>query len=174
MQLSEKQLKIISETVAQEAIKAYREDECKRREEKHDRRLRNIRLLLKNYRALVLHCQKREDDLLKFEETSILDLDLDEINLESIESIKQSKKKSIAMVHFIKGKIEAYRHNCNQNELKYFRVLEKKYITPKKYTVQEIAKTENIDRATVHRYLNKAMTDLPVIFFGIDAIKFEK
>ncbi|WP_440896257.1 hypothetical protein ACS127_17305 [Amphibacillus sp. Q70] len=174
MQLSEKQLKIITETASREAVKAHQAYLEEQEKVKHDRRLRNIKLLLKNYRALVLHCQKREDDLLKFEETSILDLDLDEINLESIESIKQSKKKSIAMVHFIKGKIEAYRHNCSQNELKYFRVLEKKYITPKKYTVQEIAKIENIDRATVHRYLNKAMTDLPVIFFGIDAIKFEK
>ncbi|WP_440897051.1 hypothetical protein ACS127_03395 [Amphibacillus sp. Q70] len=174
MQLSEKQLKIITETASREAAKAHQAYLEEQEKVKHDRRLRNIKLLLKNYRTLVLHCQKREDDLLKFEETSIHDFDIDEINLESIELIKQSKKKPIAMVHFIKGKIEAYRHNCNQNELKYFRVWEKKYITPKKYTVQEIAKTENIDRATVHRYLNKAMTDLPVIFFGIDAIKFEK
>ena len=174
MQLSEKQLKIITETASQEAIKAYRADESKRVQEKHDRRLHNIKLLLKNYRALVLHCEKLKDDLVKFEDTSIQDLDIEEINLETIESIKQSTKKSIAMVYFIKGKMEAYRRNCSLDELKYFRVLEMKYITPKKYSTQDIAEEENIDVRTAHRYLNKAIEDLPVIFFGVDAIKFEK
>lgn len=174
MQLSEKQLKIITETASQEAIKAYREDESKRMQEKHDRRLHNIKLLLNNYRALVLHCEKLKDDLEKFEETSIQDLDIVTINLESIESIKKSKTKSIAMVYFIQGKMEAYKRSCSSDELKYFRVLEKKYINPRKYTTQEIAGVEDIDERTVRRYLSKALEDLPVIFFGVDAIKFEK
>ncbi|WP_218668305.1 hypothetical protein [Sediminibacillus massiliensis] len=174
MQLSEKQLKVITETVSKEVIRAYKEDENKRQQEKHDRRLHNIKLLLKHYRALVLHCQKREDDLEKFEGTSIQDLDIDEINLETIESIKQSKKKSIAMVYFIKGKMEAYRRNCSEDEMKYFRVLEMKYITPRKYTNREIAEVEHIEERTVRRYLERAIADLPVIFFGIDAIKFKK
>jgi response regulator of citrate/malate metabolism len=78
------------------------------------------------------------------------------------------------MVYFIKGKMEAYRRNCGLDELKYFRVLEMKYITPKKYSTQDIAEEENIGGRTAHRYLNKAIEDLPVIFFGVDAIKFEK
>ncbi|UFT98112.1 hypothetical protein KO561_12960 [Radiobacillus kanasensis] len=174
MQLSEKQLKLITETASREAIRAYKADESKRLQEKHDRRLRNIKLLLKHYRALVLHCQKLEDDMMKFDETSIQDLDIDDINLETIESIKQSKKKSITMVYFIKGKIEAYRRNCSEDELKYFRVLEMKYITPKKYTTREIAEMEHIEERTVRRYLERAISDLPVIFFGVDAIKFLK
>ncbi|NBJ71033.1 MULTISPECIES: hypothetical protein [Clostridia] len=174
MHITEKQLKLITETASREAIKAYKEDENKRNQEKHDRRLRNIKLLLKHYRALVLHCEKLEDDLVKFENTSIQDLDIDEINLESIESIKQSKTKSIAMVYFVRGKMEAYKRSCSEDELKYFRVLEMKYITPKKYTIREIAERECIDKVTVYRYLNKAIEDLPVIFFGIEAIQFEK
>lgn len=173
MHVTEKQLKLITEIASREAIKAYKEDMTKRQNEKRDRRLRNIKLLLSNYRSLVLHCEELKDDLEEIEETSIQDLDIDDINLKSIESIKRSKTKSIAMVYFLQGKMDAYRKSCSTDELKYYRVLEKKYVTEKKYTIQEIANTENIDRATVHRYLNKAMEDLPVIFFGVDAIKFE-
>lgn len=174
MHITEKQLKLITETASREAIRAYKEDENKRNQEKHDRRLRNIKLLLKHYRALVLHCEKLEDDLIKFENTSIQDLDIDDINLDSIESIKQSKTKSIAMMYFVRGKMEAYKRSCSKDELKYFRVLEMKYITPKKYTTREIAEREHIEERTVRRYLEKAISDLPVIFFGIDAIKFER
>ena len=173
MHITEKQLKFITEIASKEAIKAYKDDLKKQEQNKHDGRLRNIKLLLKNYRALVLHCEKLKVDLEEFEDTSIQELDIEEINLESIESIKKSKTKSIAMVYFIQGKIEAYRKSCSVDELRYYRVLEKKYVTEKKYTIQEIANAENIDRATVHRYLNKAMENLPVIFFGVDAIKFE-
>ncbi|WP_217588759.1 hypothetical protein [Lentibacillus saliphilus] len=173
MHLTEKQIKIITETASREAIRAYKDDENKRNKIKHDMRLRNIKLLLKHYRALVLHCEKLEDDLLKFEDTSIQDLDIVEINFESIESIKKSKTKSLAMVYFVRGKMEAYKRSCSIDELGYFRVLEMKYLTSKKYTIQEIADKERIDRATVYRYLEKAVEQLPVIFFGIEAIKFE-
>ncbi|KGX84472.1 hypothetical protein [Pontibacillus litoralis] len=174
MHITEKQLKLITETASREAIRAFKEDEDKRNQEKHDRRLRNIKLLLKHYRALVLHCEKLEDDLIKLENTSIQDLDIDEINVESIESIKQSKTKSIAMVYFVRGKMEAYKRSCSEDELKYFRVLEMKYLTKRKYTTQDIADEMNIDTRTAHRWLDKAFKELPVIFFGVDAIKFER
>lgn len=169
MKVSEQELAIITRTVIE-----YLENEKQKQENaKQDTRLRNIKLLLKNYRALVLHCEKIQGDLIKFEDTSIQDLDIDTISLESIESIKQSKRKSLALIYFVKGKTEAYKSSCSTDELKYFRVLEMKYLTPKKYTVQEIAKIENIDRTTVTRYLDKAISQLPVIFFGAEAIKFE-
>ena len=174
MHLTEKQLKLITDVASQNAIKAYREFTEQQQQEKQDTRLRNIKLLLKHYRALVQHCEKLKDDLVEFEDTSIQELDIDEINLESIESIKQSKTKSLAMVYFVRGKMEAYKRSCSNDELKYFRVLEMKYLTQQKYTTQDIADAENIDARTAHRWLDKAFKDLPVIFFGIDAIKFEQ
>ncbi|MCT1904100.1 hypothetical protein [Oceanobacillus sojae] len=174
MHLTEKQLKLITEVASREAINAFKADLEQLEASKHDRRLHNIKLLLKHYRSLVLHCEDTKQELEDLQETSIQDLDIEQINLESIESIKQSKKKSMAMVYFIQGKIEAYRRSCSDEELKYFRVLEKKYITTRKYTNWEIAQLEQIEERTVRRYLNKAIEQLPVIFFGVTAIKFEK
>lgn len=172
MNLTEDQLKLITEVVSEQAIKIYKEDEEKREVTKRDYRLHNIKLLLKNYRALVLHCEELKDELEEFNETSIQELDIETISLESIESIKRSKRKSISMVHFIQGKMEAYKRSCNENELKYYHVLEKRYLSSTKYTIAQIAELENIDERTVHRYLKKAIEDLPVIFFGVSAISF--
>lgn len=174
MHITEKQLKLITEIASREAIKAYEAGLEKQEKAKHDRRLHNIKLLLKNYRSLVLHCEKTKEELREFEDTSIQDLDIETINLETIEAIKRSKTKSIAMVYFIKSKMEAYRRSCSDEELKYFRVLHYRYISPIKLTISDIAYRENIDERTVHRYLKRAIEDLPVIFFGVTAIKFER
>lgn len=173
LKLSDKHIKLISETAVRTALEHLEKQKKEDEKKKYDRRLRNIKLLLQNYRSLVLHCEKLREDFLKFEETSIQDLDIETINIETIEAIKKSKSQSMAMIYFVKGKLEAYKKLCNDDELKYFRVLEMKYITPKKYTNQEIAEKENVDIRTIERYLNKAVKELPVIFFGVDAIKFE-
>lgn len=168
MKLNERQLQIISRIVAEEMAR----QDLQREKQKKDFRLHNIKLLLMNYRGLVLHCQSIRQDLERIDETSIQDLDVERISIESIESIKKSKKNTLAMIDFIDKKIQAFKELCNSEDRKYFRVLEKTYLTPKKYTVNEIAESENIDRTTVKRYLDKAIENLPVIFFGIDAIEF--
>lgn len=168
LSLTKNQLEIITNTI----IKHLEREQHQQEKEKHDRRLHNIKLLLKHYRSLVLHCEEIKDELNLIDSTSIQDLDISTINLESIESIKRNKEKSLAMVMFIRSKMTAYKNTCTEEELRYFRVLEKKYLTEKKYTIQEIATYESIDKVTVYRYINKAIEELPVVFFGVDAIQF--
>jgi hypothetical protein len=170
MKLTDKHVEVISRVVAEELEK----QEKKREKQKRDYRLHNIKLLLKNYRSLVLHCQTLKQDLEVIDNTSIQDLEVELINLESIESLKKSKKNTLAMVAFIDIKIKAYKKSCNEEELKYFRVLEKTYLTTNKYTTKEIAEFENVEVTTVYKYLNKAIENLPVIFFGIGAIEFKQ
>lgn len=169
MKLSEKHLEVITNTILQ-----YLErEERKKEKEKYDARLHNIKLLLKNYRGLVLHCEDLKNELDIIDNMSIQDLDISTINLESIQSIKKSKEKSFAMVVFIRSKMAAYKKSCTEDELKYFRVLEKKYLTEFKWSIRQIAESENIDISTIYRYLDKVIADLPVVFFGVDAIQFK-
>lgn len=100
MHITEKQLKLITETASQEAIKAYREQESKQQKDKHDRRLRNIKLLLRNYRMFILHCRDVKQDLIELEKPKdiIAELEADE---HAIEAIKRSKERTLIMVNFI-------------------------------------------------------------------------
>lgn len=173
MKLSKEQLESMYKVVAQAAFEHFEKEKQKQEQIRHDRRLHNIKLLLQNYRGLVLHCEKLKAELIEIDSTSIQELDISTINLESIESIKRSREKSLAMVMFIRSKMQAYKNSCSEDEMRYFRVLEKKYLTEKKYTIRDIADSESIDKTTVYRYLEKAIADLPVVFFGIDAIAFQ-
>jgi hypothetical protein len=173
MKLNEEQLEIISKAAALAVYELLERENQKRKKDRQDRRLHNIKLLLRNYRSLVLHCEDWKDELVAIDRTSIQDLDISTISIEAIESIKKSKEKSLAMVMFIRSKMLAYKNSCTDEELKYFRVLEKKYLTEYKYSILDIAEDEQIDRATVYRYLDKAISELPVVFFGVDAIQFK-
>jgi hypothetical protein len=173
MKLNEEQLEIISKAAALAVYELLEREKQKQKKDKQDHRLHNIKLLLRNYRSLVLHCEEWEEELMAIDRTSIQDLDISTISIEAIESIKKSKEKSLAMVMFIRGKIQAYKRSCTDEEMRYFRVLEKKYLTPLKHNIRQIAESENIDKTTVYRYLERATADLPVVFFGIDAISFE-
>lgn len=173
MGLKEKEIEQVASVAVRTALEHLEKERAKDKKRKRDYRLHNIKLLLKNYRALVIHCEDIKTELDLIDSTSIQDLDIDTINLESIESIKRSKEKSFAMVMFIRNKMQAYKDSCTDEEMRCFRVLEKKYLTEKKYTIQQIADIENIEKTTVYRDLNKAIEDLPVIFFGVDAIDFK-
>jgi hypothetical protein len=174
VKLSNKELEVIAKAAAVAAIEHFEKQQKLKVKEKQDRRLHNIKLLLKNYRGLVLHCKEIKDELIEIDSTSIQELDIDTITVESIESIKASREKSLAMILFVQGKMNAYKLSRSDEELKYFRVLEKKYLTSEKYSIKQIAESEHIERASVYRYLEKAIDDLPVIFFGVEAIEFKE
>lgn len=169
MKLSDKQLAIVSETVA----KVMAELSEKEKEAKKDRRYQNTVLLLKNYRGLVVHCEQIKDELVVFDNKSIQDLDLDEINLESIESIKKSRTKTIAMVLFIQSKVKAYKAMCSEEEMVKYRILEKKYLSEAKLNNRQIYESENIEKTAFYKYLKQATEDIQVLFFGVDAIQFK-
>lgn len=97
----------------------------KKKDKKKDKRFQNTQLLLKNYRGLVAHCEKIKDELIEIDNKSIQDLDIEEISLESIESIKRSRSKTVAMVLFIQSKVKAYKDLCGENDQVKFRILEK-------------------------------------------------
>lgn len=169
MKLSDKQLGIISEVVA----KVVAEQTEKEKELKRDHRYQNTVLLLKNYRGLIAHCENIKGELVELDNKSIQDLDLEEINLETIESIKKSRTKTIAMVMFIQSKVKAYKALCTENEMVKYRILEKKYINPTRLTNKAIYESENIERTTFYKYLRQATEEVQVLFFGIDAIQFK-
>ncbi|MFD2638380.1 hypothetical protein [Piscibacillus salipiscarius] len=175
MHITEKQLKLITETASQEAIKAYREQESKQQKDKHDRRLRNIKLLLRNYRMFILHCRDVKQDLIELEKPKdiIAELEADE---HAIEAIKRSKERTLIMVNFINEMLDVYKLICERSikpEVKRrYDIIHQLYISDKEKTAKEIATCHFIDERTVYRDVNKACETLSALMFGVDSIKF--
>jgi hypothetical protein len=175
--LNPKLVEEIARTAVQTALEHIDKEKSRQEKAKRDRRLRNVKLLLKNYRSFKLHC---EDIPLELEELEHPDDVLEELNADelAIESIKRSKERTLVMVKFIDQMILVFRIVCEQSkrpeEIRRFKTIEMMYISDEEYTAKEIATCHKIDTRTVYRDINEASKTLSVLMFGVDGVKFVK
>lgn len=163
------------ETMENERKKAYRW--------RHDRRLRNIKLLMRNYRMLAAHCKSAIYDvreLIKSENVmDILD-HLDECQDNEalyVESIKRSVERTLIIINHVDEMLRLYEIYCYQStrpeDMRRFRIINNLYVADRALTVREIAEDERIDTRTVYKDIDAACEKLSALMFGIDGLKRE-
>ncbi|GIN37811.1 hypothetical protein [Heyndrickxia oleronia] len=174
MKLNEKTIDMIAKTAANAALEFWKKEEKKQEKEKHDRRLRNVKLLLKNYRSFAIHSEEIKQDI---QDLNVL-LELDELDTDefAIESIRRSKIRTLAMVTFINKMLRVYKllseQSSNPEDLRSYQTIYDLYISDNKKTVKEIAACQNVDQRTVYRDVNRACETLSILIFGVDSIRF--
>lgn len=172
MKLSEEQLEIISKAAARTALEYLEQERENQKKQRHDRRLRNIKLLLKNYRSLVKHCDDISLEIKVLDEKLELDfLDTDEF---AIESIKRSKRRTLTMVRFVSKMVSVYGKMCQEESeeaTRRYQTVYDLYISEEKKTAKEIATCQNVDPRTVYRDVEKSLEPLSVLMFGIDSLR---
>lgn len=173
-QTKDKLIEKVTKLSIQTALE-YMEKEKKRREkEKHDRRLRNIKLLLRNYRRFVKHCENVKVDMAEIRKKldNEVDLATDEIELQSI---LRSKERTLAMVNYINQALKVYKFICQESadpdDLRRYETVYQLYISDEKKTVEEIAAGHFVHKRTVYKDIDKACESLSVLMFGIDGVK---
>lgn len=174
MKLSEKQLEVISKAAAQAAFQHLEKERQKQEKQKHDRRIRNIKLLLRNYRSFAIHCRDIRLDINELNKKLDLDdLDTDEF---AIRSVLKSKERTLAMVKYINKTLEVYRIICeksdNPEDSRSYQVVYDLYISNDKQAVKEIAEGQSVHKRTVYKDIDKACETLVVLMFGVDGIRF--
>lgn len=171
-----------AEVGAAAAIKAIERERDNFRKKKLDRKLRNTKLLLKNYRTLQAHYQHAVYDVNSAEENSadfaeILDRMNSGIYDDDmyIESIKQSCLRTKIIMAHVNSMLDIYKAACNQSgkveSARRWRVLQNLYLKPEAMTAEEIAKKENIGERTVYKDIDVCANDLSTLFFGIGALE---
>jgi hypothetical protein len=170
LKLNEKHVEVIARTVLE-----YLEQEKEKQEKaKYDRRLRNIKMLLRNYRSLVKHCEGIKIEIKKLDEKLALDLlDTDEF---AIEAIKASKKRTLATVRFVARMVSVYgkmSEDESEEAIRRYQTVYHLYISDKRKTAKEIATCHNVDERTVYRDVNNSLEPLSVLMFGIDGLKLK-
>ncbi|MDX8367766.1 HTH domain-containing protein [Cytobacillus sp. IB215665] len=172
--LMEQVAKISAETAVNAAIEYMEEQKRKEEKERRDKRLRNTKLLLKNYRSFVLHTEEITEDINILNE-SILD-DMIEVNELAVESIRRSKKRTLAMVKFMNQMLSIYKVICENSskpeDMRRYETVYLMYISEDKMTASEIAETHNIDNRTVYKDIDSAAKEISSLIFGVDGIRF--
>lgn len=169
--LNKEQLEIISRTAAAVAIEKYIAEQETRERKLYDRRLHNVKLLLRNYRSLANHVAEIKLDIVELDEK--LELSYLESDEFAINAIKRSKNRTLAMIKFINKTLEIYKIICEQsNEIRKYETIYYLYIAKEKMTIKELSEVQFLSERMIYKNRNKAFEDLTVLFFGIDGLRF--
>ena len=124
--------------------------------EEFDARYHDVKLLMKNYRMLKTHYDRVSPETLE------------------VDAICSMRRKTGLMMSHVDKMLTAYKSICceseRQDEKNRWETLYLRYIADERVTIDGIIGRLGIDRRTYFRYINRAMEDLAVLLFGIEAI----
>lgn len=173
-------VRIAGEAGALAALQAVERQRKRLDAEKGDRRLRNTKLLLKNYRMLTAHCEyaiSEIKDVASEDPYDIIDmLDTSWIGEDAyVESIRRSTERTALMVRHIQEMLSLYRMYCEasgrEEEERRYRTIDRMYIAEKRMSAREIAESECLDLRTVYKDIDLAVERLAALIFGIDGLR---
>lgn len=125
-------------------------------DEEFDTRYHDVNLLMKNYRKLKAHFAHISPEALE------------------VSSICSMRRKTGLMMSHVDKMLTAYEALCkdavNSDEARRWDALYLRYIDEERMSVDDIAERLNIDKRTFYRDINRAMEDMAVLLFGIEAI----
>lgn len=190
--MSDPEEKTLMERVAERAasvgaragIEAFERSKRAANRDLTDKRLRNVKLLLRNYRAFKDHVENAvsESSLEDINESAleILELMSDRTSdgVVFVDSIKRSIARTRTIVEHIDVMLDLYKLYCERSpkpeEMRAFRCIYDLYLdrdripTP---TPDEVADEEGIDVRTLYRDIDRASERLAALIFGIDGMK---
>ncbi|WP_288785422.1 hypothetical protein [uncultured Bacteroides sp.] len=125
-------------------------------EDEFDSRYHDVELLMKNYRKLRAHYSHVSPETLE------------------VSAICSMRRKTGLMMSHVDKMLSAYEAICrdsgNPDEIRRWEALSLRYIDEDRLKVEDIAERLCIDKRTFYRDINKAMEDMAVLLFGIEAI----
>ena len=125
-------------------------------DDEYDARYHDVNLLMKNYRKLKAHYSHVSPEALE------------------VSSICSMRRKTGLMMSHVDKMLKAYEAMCrdavNSEETRRWEALYLRYIDDQRMSIDDIADKLNIDKRTFYRDINRAMEDMAVLLFGIEAI----
>ena len=161
--LTDEQLEVIAKAVLKEQKKQEHQKEAKTK----DWRLRNTKMLLKNYHILQKHCVEIVEDLEAFEE---IIFDPEELNLKALMRYKAKTKKMLDYFDSSWGSYQNYSKLKGGSNVRRCDVLYKVYLSPIGLKKTDVAELYDIDERTIRRDEKKAIEELSIFLFGIDSL----
>ena len=176
-------VRLAAEAGAKAAMETLDRERQRDRREMGDRRLRNTKLLLRNYRvfrAFAENAVYEIDDIIPPEEL-IADLMMPGRDSTAfVESIKLSAARTAAIVKHIEVMMNLYQSYCftlgSDEDRRRWRVVNSLFIKDlapgeRAPTVPAIAREENVVERTIYKDIDIAAERIAAFMFGIDGVK---
>lgn len=167
---------------AREALRTFEQERKKECGERVDRRLRNTKLLLRNYHMLKEHAENSVFGRIQMEESAadILESMMSMYDNEVIiDSIKRSASRTAIIVSHIEVMFGLYESYCEKSasrevDRRRFGVLWDRYMAEQPLDVKEIAQKYNMSKENVYSDLNIATERVSALIFGVDGLAIKK
>lgn len=181
--LTHEQLKNIYEKAAaigaDEALKTFEQKRKRENAGRANRRLRNTKLLLRNYHMLKEHAENSVFGRTQMEESAldILESMMSMYDNEVIiDSIKRSATRTAVIVSHIETMFGLYAAYCDKAvnrgiEMRRYEVLWDLYMAEDALSVKEVAKKQHVSMDTVYTDRKMAIEKLTALIFGVDGLK---
>lgn len=165
----------------EKGLEKARSEERLREKITYDIKLKNTRLLIKNYRKFIKACEQAtctEHEL----ETATVDEILDKLyctaydEVTVVQSILASKKRTEIIIEHIKRIIKFYVFDAdnskNNEKIRRAHIIEDLYINGKsKPKISEMSEKYHISERQIGRDQNAAIEEIAIFMFGIDGIR---
>jgi hypothetical protein len=165
---------------AQAGINAFSEQQKNHIKKVRDKKLKNTRLLLKNYRMIKEHADNAIFEVskeLQEKMIHIINLMWETPNTDlTIESIKKSIERTKLLIEHTDSMLKVYKtaceKSCKPENMRQYRIIDMLYIQDNQnINIAKIAAFENIDERTVYRDITIAVEKISVLLFGIDSLE---
>lgn len=171
----------IVKLAAHEGAKAALEELERQRkrdaQEKSDRRLRNVKLLLRNYRMLREHIENAvyEAEVEENPMDIMEDLMTNRDSTLIVDSIKRSVARTAVIVRHMDTMLGLYQTYCfsksaTPEDQRRWRVIDALYISDNVRSVPELARDENVVERTIYKDIDIASERIAALIFGIDGL----
>lgn len=180
--ITPEQLKDIYERAAaigaKEALKAFEQERKKEYSGRADRRLRNTKLLLRNYHMLKEHAENSVFGRTQMEESAldILESMMSMYDNEVIiESIKRSATRTAVIISHIETMFGLYEVYCDKAsnreiEMRRYAVIWDMYMADNTLSAKEIAEKQHMSKDNVYADLRMATERMTALIFGVDGL----
>lgn len=182
MSLTDTELREIYEKAAtigaREALKAFEQKREREYNHRADKRLRNTKLLLRNYHMLKEHAENSVFGRIQMKESaldileSMMSIYNDEV---IIQSIKNSATRTAIIVAHIETMFGLYYAYCDRSvnrelDLRRYHVMWDMYMAKDTLSAKEIADKRHISKDSVYSDLRVGIEKLTALIFGVDGL----
>lgn len=172
-------VKAVIALAVSEGIKAYHKEADTQQKLAMSKKLRNTKLLLKNFLELEAHSENSVFELSQVQDDEVYDIlemmsgRCSETDMQ-VESIKKSAGRTRLIVEHVREMLRLYEISCERSnkpeDKRRYRTIERMYLLKTPCSAQDIADTEGIDISTVYKDLNEGMRRLTALIFGVDGL----
>lgn len=170
-----------AEAAATAAAKVAERERKRLQRQQTDKRYHDTKLLIRKYRQLNEYYQNAVFDEEGAEEA---DEDFEEIMRSfgvsfrdekiTADSIKRNYLVTRVVMAHVNKMLEVFQTVCERSnrasDKRRWRVLHDLYLSEKPSTAEQIASREKIERRTIYKDIDACLSDLSVLFFGIDGL----